>query len=165
MSGGATISWGTADMRGTQFRFQHIFWGAAIEDGIRRVADVNRFIRLELHKPTEGTARFKLPNKAEYAEFHRFLLAAAIYCAADAKKLVGRLVDTVQLNIDARIIENYAVPVTMASLILGEENNANAMLRKALELVLVEREFSSDHDDLMATILESDLKVPLKTVA
>ncbi len=157
---GATVVRGTANQKGMQYRVQHIFWVAAIEDGIREVASINRFIRFALHKPTEGIARLKLPSRSECAEFHRFLLATAIYYGATAKKLVEELVNTVQLNVDARIIENFAVPVAMASLIFGEEADAESILREALELIPLEREFGSDHDELLATILESHLRVP-----
>lgn len=157
--GGASIFRGTTDMKGVSFQLQHLIWIAATEDGISRAADVNRFIRLHLHKPTAGTARLKLPNKAESAEMHQYLTVMAIRFVSEAKALVENLVENVHVNIDTRIVENYAVPVAMSSLILGEESEAAARLREALELIPVERK-SSDQADLLATILGSHLPVP-----
>lgn len=132
---GDSILRGTTDQKGQEFSLRHIVWVAAIEVGLSREADKNRFITLELARPPEDSrGKLILPSPAELNELGQDMLAVAIRYVHQAKRLAIRLKEVRVAGVDDRVVESYAVPAAMIATINGEtEEGAVELLKGFLE--------------------------------
>lgn len=162
---GETISRGTSDQKGTSFSLRHIGWVAAIEAGLQRQPDINRFVQLELLR-AESTKQGKLvlPDGDQLYRIGQKLLAISITCAAEAKRLAVKLKSYRGAEgIDARTVEVYAVPAAMLSVACRfSEDRAQGLLKDLLGSVEREEQGRTDHDDLLGDILSSPINCGAK---
>lgn len=160
-SRGGVIARGTSDQRGRRFGLKHIVWTAAIELGLSREADANRFITLRLERPpAEGYGRMNLPGDDDLKTLGVKLLALAVRHAHEAARLAVALKDHVIERVPSRIVESYAVPASMYAAVFryGEEA-ADTILRE----LLLDRAFDgrvvADEHALLDEILQSHVDI------
>lgn len=165
---GDSILRGTADQKGHGYCLRHIVWVAAIEVGLNREADKNRFIMLELVRPEENQkGKLILPSAKELYELGMRVLAVSIkYCQA-AMKMAVKLKETRIPGVDERIVESYAVPAAMTSAIDGSTiDDAKEALRHMLDCMeLIEVGGVKDEADLMESILSAHVFTGRETYA
>ena len=155
---GDKILRGTAHQEGAGFGLRHIAWIAAIEVGLKKEPDKNRFISFEVLKPIDSEwGKLVVPSNADLAVLGQKLLAIAVHCAFDAKTFSHQLKSHNVVGIDRRVIESYSVPVGMLG--AADGNFTIPELSEQLELVLepVRGEIvqTNDAEDLLHGILDS----------
>lgn len=161
-SRGGKILRGTTNQKGQEFRLRHMVWVAAIEVGLTREPDRNRFIMLELMKPAEQMRnKLVLPSPAELAKLGQRILAVAVYSIARAKALAEILKDTRVEGINDRVVESHAVPCAMlAAIHRMNDDEARQMLREVLQEVgKDEPDTIADEQALMGDILAASVNV------
>ena len=129
---------GTSDQRGTEYGLKHIVWVSAVEVGLSRQPDKNRFINLELDKPPPSKwGHLDLPPSDEITDLGQKLLAISIRFARQARPLAHRLREEKfpHLGIEGRQVENMAVPVSLLALSAGmdEYTAAKGLMLNILE--------------------------------
>lgn len=145
---------GTSDQRGLDFGLQHIAWVAAIELGLKRAPDRNRFIMLDLKKPGEHKKQLALPNDVELKDLGQRLLAVAIKYVHEARTLAIDLKHHCSEGVDARIVESYTVPAAMLAAIQGmKQDQAHDLLHELL--AGVDRGHHKDESNLIDDIFEA----------
>ena len=161
-SRGDSVVKGSTGHKSKVFRLQHIAWSAAIESGLNNQPDVTRFIQFELLPAKKGMqGKLIPPSGHELAELGQKLLAIAVVTATKARKLAVSLKSTEVEGVASRLVETYAVPVSM----LTEANGLDEdQAREFLKLILgdsVQQDDESDQTDqerLLETILSSDVR-------
>ena len=128
--GGRTIR-GTADQRGMSFTLRHIPWFAAIEMGLRKQADRNRYIILELKDiPPEKRGRFDLPSTKHLCDLGQRLLATGLRHYQRTLDLAPQLKSMQAEGVPGRVIENFSLPAAIFAAIFGMAvDETEAMLR------------------------------------
>lgn len=151
---------GTQDQKGKRFALRHICWVAAIEIGLKRDPDRNRFIQLELVKPpVDLQGKLRTPPIAECRELGIKLLAVAIENVWKAVELAKAIRDRYG-SVPDRIVESYSVPAAMlmASSGIGVDR-AKEWMRGVMEA----RDFGevgmTDQEELVHAILEADVNL------
>jgi hypothetical protein len=162
---GSTLAKGTADGKGQKYRLRHIAWVAAIESGMLRQPDINRFIHLELRRAKKGKeGHLTLPDGRELYLLGQKLLAIAVTRATAARRLALGLKKTKVEGVDARITESYAVPAAMLASATGcDEPGAEDLLRSLMEGLKTEDQGENDQQDLLGDILSSQVLINSKT--
>ncbi len=152
---GDKILRGTTNQRGQGFGLRHIAWVAAIEVGLKRAPDRNRFIMLELEKLThERQKTFNPPSAAAVADLGQRLLAVAIRYIHDARPMAVALKDCRFPGVDDRVVESYAVPAAMISALQGfSVESAKGIMDEMLQGIDREQGEIADESDLMQAIL------------
>ena len=162
-SRGDKVLRGTTGHRGQEFSLRHIAWVAAIESGLSREPDRNRFITLELLPPTkENAGKLVLPPTAELAELGQRLLAVSIRYGLAAASLAVRLKSRRFDGVHPRVIESYAVPAAMHAALRGitNEDEASGILGRLLKTAdLGDNATGGDEESLMADILSSSIRM------
>ena len=156
--GGKTLR-GTADHRGARFGLKNIVWVSSIETGLRKQADRNRFIMLELNEiPKHQHGRIDLPSESQLRELGIKLLAVALIHHQEARRLAALLKGRPVSGVPGRCLESFSVPIGMLSAILGLNDDAAF---KYMSDVVGEWDFSgqSSHDkaDIIAEIFASEV--------
>lgn len=156
-SRGAKMLKGSTSQSGESFGLQQIAWVAAIEVGLKKEPDRNRFIMLELvPPPPEKANKLQVPDEHWLADHGQKLLAIALAHAHIAVPLAVELKSTVVEGIDRRVIESYAVPASiLATCIGGGKEAAVTLLKNMLTGVEKVEQGRSDADDLMFDIFAS----------
>lgn len=152
---GDSVWRGTPNQRGHEYTVRHIIWVAAVEVGLQREADRNRFIRLEL-KRAEKTNRNKLelPSAPELHALGMRLLAVAVRFSRDALARAAELKRVHVEGVHERIIESYAVPSSIIAAACGmDEKQASGLLGLMVAPLTAEAAPESDEADLIHTIL------------
>jgi len=162
---GSTLARGTADGRGTDYRLQHIAWVAAIETGLHRQPDQNRFIQLELLTAKKGKeGQLVLPDGLELYHLGQKLLAIAVSRATEARRLALSLKGMQVSGVGGRIVESYAVPAAMlAASLRMEDAAAEELLRNILNGAERDEEVEADHFEVLSAILSSTVILPAPT--
>jgi len=156
-SRGDKIFRGTQHQKATESSLRHIFWIAAIEVGLRRIPDRNRFIQLELVPPLESD-RGKLccPPTPELHRLGQRLLAIAIHSLPLAKPLAIRLKAFQVPGVDPRAIESYAVPAAILAVARGmTDTQAEQILRAMVVTAPQEDQQMSDQEDILQAIFRA----------
>jgi hypothetical protein len=158
---GDKILRGTTNQRGQGFGLRHIVWVAAIEVGLSRAPDRNRFIILELEGISEDDRKsFRPPTSAEIADLGQRMLAVAIRNIYAARPLAAELKERTFPNIDARVIESYAVPASILATIQGLGlDDAGELMSKMLVGVDRDQGKIDDSVDLMEAILSAHIDI------
>ena len=117
--GGKTIR-GTADQKGLTFQLRHIPWLAAIETGLRRQPDKNRYIILDLNEIPAGVrGSIDIPTDDRLADLGQRLLAIGLRHFWRARELANDLKRVQIEGAPGRAVETFAVPCAMFSAIFG----------------------------------------------
>lgn len=158
---GESTAKGTSHHKGVEFVLRHIGWVAAIETGLSKQPDANRFVQLELLTAETGQqGKLRLPDPKALADLGQRLLAIAIRSAIRAKRLAVELKDTSAPGIDPRSIESYAVPAAMLTVATdGTATEARAWLLKLLESVDTGGQGKKDQEELLGDILTASMHV------
>lgn len=160
-SRGDKVLRGTTGHKGMEFTLRHIVWVAAIESGLVREPDRNRFITLEAQTPTAALAgKLILPAPHVLNELGTKLLAVAVRNALSARELAVRLKSERFEGIHPRVVESYAVPAAMyAGIQQVEFQEAVGILRGLLETVDAGDSTEGDEETLLGDILSSVLRI------
>lgn len=160
---GAVQLRGTTNQKGMVYGLRHIMWVAAVEVGLERDPDRNRFVPLELNMPPkEQHGNITLPAQHVLTELGQKLLAVALVYARQARDIADRLKHHHFPNIPARVVENYSVPVAYLAAISGlsEDAACNGFLSSVFErLHGTNTAQISDQHDLMQSILASTVNL------
>lgn len=156
---GDSIARGTSGQKGTTYKMRHIGWVAAIESGLQRQPDSNRFIELSLVKPDRADhGKLVLPDGLELYHLGQRLLAIAVTHAVRAKELAIRLKSTNLPEVDARTVECYAVPAAIMGLAIGyDDGGCRGLLSDLCEGIDKEDQGRADHDELIDAILTAPI--------
>lgn len=156
---------GTSHHRGVEFILRHIGWVAAIETGLSKQPDANRFVQLELMTAAAGQhGKLKLPSPEQLVDLGQRLLAIAVRGAMAAKRLAINMKDTQAPGIDPRSVESYAVPAAILTIAGGgDETQARALLLKLLESIDTEGQGRKDQEELLGDILTASIHLDGKT--
>jgi hypothetical protein len=161
-SRGGDIYRGSADGRGRKYGLKHIPWTAAIESGLKREADANRFIVLELDRiKREKFGKLRLPVAERITDMGLRLLACMLRVLPQALSLYEAIHDGAGLppGIHGRIIESYSIPAAVVGALRGLDASATRTVLghfitgKDLDAVA-----TSDEADLVRTIMESTVE-------
>ncbi|MGB0600552.1 MAG: hypothetical protein ACPGLY_28070, partial [Rubripirellula sp.] len=160
-SRGTTVARGTPGGKSIRFGLKHIAWVAAIEAGIEKQADVNRFIQLELLRAKrEDAGKLQLPSAAWLHQFGQEMLAVAITIAARAVEVAGQGKETKIPGVDQRVIESFSVPSSVIACAVGNEELAAGFLTAfSAHLAEDQQEPVSDQEELLSDILSSTFRV------
>lgn len=142
---------GTTSQRSQEFGLQHIAWVTAVELGLRRAPDRNRFVILELAPPPAAQrGKLSLPSVAELKDLGQRLLAIAVRYVAAGERCAGRLKQVQVDGIHGRVIESLATPVGMLAAVLQTQEDCQESLLRACLAGL-------DTDPVQAVKDETDL--------
>jgi hypothetical protein len=151
---GAKILRGTASQKSEAFGLQHIAWVAAIGVSLKREPDRNRFITLELDKPSDDQyGKLKVPPEDVLLDLGQRSLAVALIHVRDAVQLAVRLKSTSISGVDKRVIESYSVPAAMMATCL--RCDGELVLNQMIKLVEREHQGQSDELELLGDILSA----------
>ena len=159
-SRGDKVLRGTAGHKGKEFTLRHIAWVAAIESGLKREPDRNRFITLEALPPNEGMqGKLVLPPSHQLSDMGMKLLAVAIRYGLEARQLAVSLKSHRIKGIHARAIESYAVPAAIRAALTGlDRSGAIEVMERLIDVVDREDASEGDEEALMNDILSSTMR-------
>ncbi|NDF13049.1 MAG: hypothetical protein EB060_09600 [Proteobacteria bacterium] len=151
---------GTADQKGKRFSLRHICWVAAIEIGLNREPDQNRFIKLELQKPDEDKrGLLNIPSEQDCHDLGLRLLAVAISRVWESRSIAAAI-KSKHGTIPDRVVESYSVPVGVLAATTGmTTEQARARLEAILDAGGSVNDVVSDEQELIETILSADVWV------
>jgi hypothetical protein len=146
---------GTTDQGGAAYGLRHIAWVAAIEVGLNREPDRNRFIQLDLTRP-KNHGSLVLPRYFEMQDLGARLLATAIRNIDQAKKLADRIKSTKHSGVHGRVVESYSVPISMLACVQGQgEEMANGLMEAVFKHIDVTNDSNADEHEIVQAILAS----------
>ena len=156
---GETIVRGTINQKGRTYSLRHIAWIAAIESGLKKQPDVNRFISLELLPAKEkDRGKLKLLESDEIVSLGQKLLAIAVVYAIKAKDLANQLKSTQGTEVDSRVVETFAVPAAIVSCAVGHsQEQAKDLLLSLLRIVDKLDQGETDPWDLFSDLIDSQV--------
>lgn len=160
-SRGALKTVGTTSGKAESHGLRHIPWVAAIEVGLKREPDRNRFIMLNLKRPPANQHGKLVPPSPSWLVDHgQKLLAIALVHIRQAVELAVELKSTHVEGVDKRVIESYAVPAAMLSVCNGLNTSiSQEFLRTLLSGVERVEQGRRDVDDLISDILTSQVRL------
>lgn len=159
-SRGDYVPRGTPGQKATTHSLKHTAWVAAIEVGLKRAPDRNRFITLELVKPPKAEhGNLRLPPLPELELLGQKLMAVAVHSIGRAKLLAERLKAGRFGMIDDRVIESFSVPAAMLAVIDRlDHERALELLGQLLGIVEAEgQEPITDESNLLIDILAANI--------
>jgi len=154
---------GTTDQGGIEFGLRHICWVAAVEIGLERQPDRNRFIALELDlPPVDRRGRLELPPKPEITDLGLRLLAVTITYLHRAITLWRQIRQETFEGVNNRVVESFAVPACMVAVCSeSPETTARAFLGHLFaELEHDPADDTPDQEELLKMILGSSVDLP-----
>jgi len=151
---------GTVDQEGRETALRHISWVAAIEVGLDRAPDRNRFLTFELiPPPQELKGKLNQPHPWDMQELGQRLLAVAVYYQRQALDLHEVLKRETIDGFENRIVESFAVPVSLLACVTPKHEPA-ALLRLLLEASEPDPTAGeTDQADIFGEILASAVRV------
>lgn len=160
-SRGDAVLMGQTHQKVKRFRLQHVIWVGAIETGLIKAADRNRFVSLELLKPLPGQeGRLATPGRPELWTLGQQLLAIGLRNAMAAKAMAIRLKSVRLEGVDARYIESYSVPAAIITCAVGgDDAMATGFLRQIMETMSDDSRQVSDEEDLLHDVLRSTIRL------
>jgi hypothetical protein len=163
-----TASKGSKTLRGTmgqtsrEYGLRHIPWVTAIEVGLQRAPDRNRFIMLEMDTPPKGKRGvMNLPTPAALEDLGQRILAVAVRHVARAVAMAERIKSIQVEGIHGRVVESFATPVAMAAVAQGFGDDAAAELLKVWVTQLDQdpSQGTKDETELLGDILSSSVNI------
>lgn len=158
---GDQIIRGSASHKVQSFGLQHIVWIGSTETGLRKEADLNRFIKIEMVKPPRNESG-SLPQLAPdvLRSFGVKTLVVAMKCFERASQLLRMFVEGKHTHHDRRITESFGVPISMFSAAMGiDDETAVDFFVRTISTMSGDEEIESNQEDLMDVIMSSLIKV------
>jgi hypothetical protein len=112
-SRGGEVIRGTSDQKGRRFGLRLLPWMAAVETGLKREADRNRYIIFETERPDGRGNGLNLPPEESLANLGMRILAVALTHVFPAVELADWLKRQKFDGVPSRVIESFSVPVAM----------------------------------------------------
>lgn len=139
---------------------QHIPWFSAIETGLSRQADLNRFILLELGDiPVEARGKIRLPSR-EMRDLGQRLLAVGLRFLPEAQRLAEVLRGEQFEGVPGRVVEGFSVPWAIYSAISGAGDVlATESLRRMFEEWDFTEQAERDEVNVLSEILTSEVQM------
>ncbi len=169
--GGKILRGSAGGQKSVSYGMKHIPWCGAIETGLQKAADKNRFIILELntvHKK-KGDKRLTVPAPDKLEVLGMKLLAIAMRHWKLVRDLCVQVFEKGIANIDYRIIESYTLPCSLLGAVMGLDADATVeLMGKMLEDRDLTSQGDGDEDKLLRDIFESIVrgeKGAVKTVS
>lgn len=156
--GSQTLRGTSGQAKGVKYGLQHICWCTAVELGLRRAPDRNRFIILDLDPPPKGKrGKLMLPSTPELRDLGQKLLAIAVRYVGAAEVIASRIKSTQVEGVHGRVIESFAAPVGILAAVLGmDEASQDELLKAVLAGVDTDPvQGVKDETDLLGEILSS----------
>lgn len=156
---GGRQSQGSSGGKAVSRQLQHIVWVAAIETGLHRQPDANRFIQLKLlPADKEKQNQLRLPSESALETLGQKLLAVSVRYAIAAKNMAMELKSVSAPGIDARAVESYSVPAAMLAVASGKGlDHATKVLMHLLTNVEREEQGTTDQEELIDEILNTSI--------
>ncbi len=161
-SQGGSVVRGTTDQRGKVFYIRHLPWFAAIESGLVKAADRNRFIILDLAAiPARKRGRVDLPGPVALGELGLKLCAVALRYADAASRIFKTLKGTQFDGVHGRVVESFSVPASLKAAIAGQtaEEATRTLGQLLADRTTIGTQGGGDEADLMKAILDSTFPV------
>lgn len=159
---GADIAHGTTGQRGIRYHLQHIPWLGAISTELQDAADKNRFIVFDMeHLGPDRSSNLTLPDKAEMRALGLKLMCVAVRIWKEVKQMAAYLKTRKFAGIDRRIVESYALPVAMLSVVIqADQAGAENVMASIMKNRDLGEESETDEESLIQDILESMVYLP-----
>jgi len=163
-----TSSRGSKTLRGTsaqqsqEYGLRHIPWAAAIEIGLERAPDRNRFIMLELDPPPRGArGKITLPSEPALVDLGQRLLAVAVRYVAEADAMAMQLKNVQFEGIHGRVVESFAVPMSIIAVACGQDlAGATGLLKNTFEKLDQDpAQATKDETELLGDIFDSEVSL------
>lgn len=162
-SRGDTVHKGTASQRSLSFTMRHIAWVAAIESGLHRQPDINRFVKLELLEAKKDQhGKLVAPPAGELVDLGLRLLATGLVRANEAKKLAVELKATKIAGAPSRSIETYAVPAAILGRALDFDRPRTEQLLEDLMAGVIERQDGDPEQKDQELLLEAIMQASVQ---
>lgn len=159
-SRGGSVFRGTADQRGRSFSLRHIVWVSSIEAGLKREADKNRFVTMDLKKPPSHLrGKFHLPSRADLNDLGIRLLACSLHLVNDCSAIANRLKGEQIENVPGRAIESFAVPAALCHSASQRSTPPEEVLRWLIDQRYQDANKESDEEELLHDILSCQIIV------
>jgi len=153
-------SGGNGSARG--YGLRHICWVTAVEVGLARAPDRNRFIQLEIGAPPKHLrGKLSLPPEPEIRDLGQRLMVVAVRHAIAANELAGRLKANSFEGVHGRVVESFATPMSLLACAVGldEQGAIDLMARYFSELEQDPSQATKDETDLLGDILSSTVSL------
>lgn len=160
-SRGGKIIRGTATQQGVSYGLRHIPWVGAIETGMRDAADRNRYIMLDLLKPSRNKKEvIHHPSDLELQELGLNAMVAAVSVWKEALAINNELRRYPISGLDTRITESFSVPSAMMGAVLGlDAKQSRGLLEQFVGCRNFEVQQESDEEELLRTIYDSEIRL------
>lgn len=162
-TGGGTSKRGSSVHKGVEQRLRHISWISGIYNNIERDADKNRFIQLELKKPSKARwNQFNTPPVDVAFDIGKKLFASMVVVAKRALEL-QLIIERVDIaDYDKRILRNLSVPAAAVGALMGYSETQTEERFKEFAHSF-DNDESADvvplHDEILGNLLS--LQVPI----
>lgn len=159
---GADIAHGTTGQRGIRYHLQHIPWLGAISTELQDAADKNRFIVFDMeHLGPEKASNLTLPDRSVMRELGLKMMCVAVRVWKEVKHMAAYLKTRKFTGIDRRIVESYALPVAMLSVVIqADQAGAENVMSSIMKNRDLGEESETDEESLIQDILESMVYLP-----
>ena len=134
-------------------------WAASTESGISDQADRNRWIMIDMIKPTNGKmGKLRLPDIATLDTLRNKLIAAAVVIGNEARGMVETLMARRPDNIDHRICQIFSVPAAVFACMAGLPQDAAVDSFARMLRVFDSDGLERDQDSALDVILTSKIR-------
>jgi len=165
-SRGDNVLRGTPGQKGFECALKHIFWLAAIEVGLKKAPDRNRYITLETLVPEKkNEGQLQLPPLTELRSIGRDLFVATVQAITNAIPVAVEMKTYAIEGVDSRVIESYAVPTAIFTTACGYTDvESRGVLKKFIVDVHIAAdrnasvETASDEVDLIQEIMMAEVR-------
>jgi len=157
---GGEVIRGTTDHKGTKFGLHHIPFLVAIELGLKKQADLNRVIILELGAiPKEKRGKISLPSEEQLKDLGHRMLIVGLRVQQKAMAISAELRSTPVDGVPGRVVECFSLPFAIYAAIydFDVETTASLMRKNLQRWGAIAGEFDTDKHDLIETILSAQI--------
>ncbi len=161
-SRGAETLRGTAgSQKGVKFGLKHLPWVSAIEVGLKRAPDKNRYIMLELGKVKTNKSTLVIPSPETLRSLGTRLMIVGLRHWRNVKSIAAELKQRGYGAVDRRVVESFSLPCAMLGSVLGLDLDATADLMSSM-FAKRDQAAASESDEamLLQEIYESTVQMP-----
>lgn len=131
-SRGSQMLRGTANQTGTQFGLKHLPWVSAVEIGLKRAPDRNRYIMLELKTVDKNKSTLRVPPPEELNLLGLKLMTVGMRYWRETKAMSAGLIQRGYGSVDRRVVESYSLPCAFLGCVLGLSVDSTADLMQSM---------------------------------